>query len=75
MAIFDASQHLRQLFDVNWPNKTAKKQDLCKRLRALRPLELVSSLVSALGDGKGDAIADLHQSFNGIQMDTFVGVA
>jgi hypothetical protein len=75
MTIIDASQHLRQLFDENWLNKTAKQQGFCKRLRDIRPLELVSSLVSALGDGKVVAIADLHRSFNGIHMDTYAGVA
>jgi hypothetical protein len=75
MTIIDASQHLRQLFDENWLNKTAKQQGFCKRLRDIRPLELVSSQVSALGDGKVDAIADLHRSFNGIHMDTRAGVA
>jgi hypothetical protein len=67
MTIIDTSQHLRQLFDENWLNKTAKQQDFCQLLRDIRPLELVSSLVSALGDGKLDAIADLYRSINGIQ--------
>jgi hypothetical protein len=75
MTIIDTSQHLRQLFDENWLNKAAKQQGFCKRLRDIRPLELVSSLISALGDGKVDAIADLHRSFNGIHMDTSSGVA
>jgi hypothetical protein len=75
MTIIDASQHLRQLFDENWLNKTAKQQDFCQRLRDIRSLELVSSLVSALGAGKIDTIADLHRSFNGIHMDTHAGVA
>ncbi|WP_220733573.1 hypothetical protein [Shewanella morhuae] len=70
MTIIDTSQHLRQLFDENWLNKAAKQQGFYKRLRDIRPLKLVSSLVSALGDGKVDAIADLHRSFNGIHMDT-----
>jgi hypothetical protein len=47
----------------------------CQRLRDTSPLELVSSLVSALGDGKVDAIADLHRRFNGIHLDTRAGVA
>jgi hypothetical protein len=47
MTIIDASQHLRQLFNENWLNKTAKQQGFCQRLRDIRPLELVSSLVSA----------------------------
>jgi hypothetical protein len=75
MTIIDAIQHLRQLFDENWSNKTAKQQGFCKRLRDIRPLELVSSLVSALGDGQVDAIADLQRSFNGIHIDTRAGVA
>jgi hypothetical protein len=75
MTIIDASQHLRQLFDENWLNKTAKQQGFCKRLRDIRLLELASSLVSALGDGKVDAIADLYRRFNGIHMDTRAGVA
>jgi len=36
---------------------------------------LVSDQVSPLGDGKINAIADQHRSFNGIQMDTRAGVA
>jgi len=75
MTIIDASQHLRQLFDKNGLNKTAKQQGFCKRLRDIRPLALVSSLVAALGDGKVDAIADLHRSVNGIYMDTRAGGA
>jgi hypothetical protein len=76
VTIIDASQHLRQLFNENWLNKTAKQQGFCQRLRDIRPLEHVSSLVSALGGyGKVDAIADLHRSFNGIHMDTSAGVA
>jgi hypothetical protein len=65
MTIIVASQHLRQLFDQNWLNKTAKQQGFGKRLRDIRPLELVSSLVSAPGDGKVDAIADWHRRVNG----------
>ncbi|MDO6776597.1 hypothetical protein Q4591_14670 [Shewanella sp. 3_MG-2023] len=55
-------------------NKTAKQQGFCKRLRDIHPLELVFSLVSALGDGKVNAIADLHRNFHGIHMDTSAGV-
>lgn len=58
----------------NWL-KTAKHHGFCKRFRDVRPLELVSSLVSALGDSKINSIADLHRAFNGIHMDTSCGVA
>jgi hypothetical protein len=74
MTIIDASQHLRQLFDKNGLNKTAKQQGFCQRLRDIRPLELVSGLVSALDDGKVDAIEDLQRSVNGIHIDTRAGV-
>lgn len=49
----------------------------CEQLRDIRPLKLVTSLVSAFGDGKVevDAIADLHRTFNGFHMDPNAGVA
>ena len=75
MTIITATQSLTQLFNEAWLNKTAKQHGFCKRLRNIRPLELVASLVSALGDGSVDAIADLHRVFNGIHMDSAAAVA
>ena len=75
MTIITATKPLTQLFDETWLNKTAKQHGFCKRLRDIRPLELVSSLVKGLGDGQVDAIADLHRAFNGIHMDSAAGVA
>ncbi len=75
MTIITETQQLTQLFDEAWLNKTANEHGFCKRLRDIRPLELVASLISALGDSKVDAIADLHRTFNGIHMDSSAGVA
>ncbi len=75
MSIINPIQHLTQLFDEAWLNKVAKQHKFCKRLRDIQPLALVSSLVKAFGDGKVDAIADLHRAFNGIQMDPATSVA
>ncbi|GAA4888082.1 hypothetical protein [Ferrimonas pelagia] len=75
MPIITATKPLIQLFNEAWLNKTAKQQGLCKRLRDIRPLELVSSLVSAFGDENVDAIADLHRAFNGIHMNSDLNVA
>ncbi|MCF1437987.1 MAG: IS4 family transposase, partial [Shewanella sp.] len=75
MTIISATKPLTQLFDETWLNNTAKQHGFCKRLRDIRPLELVSSLVAAFGDGKVDAIADLHRTFNGIHMDPDASVA
>lgn len=67
MAIITATDKLKQLFDETYLNKTAKTSGFCKRLREIQPLRLVTSMVSALGDGKTDSIAELHRSFNGIR--------
>lgn len=75
MSIITATQQLTQLFDETWLNEKARQTGFCTRLRDIRPLKLIASLVSAFGDGKIDAIADLHRTFNGIHMDTSAGVA
>lgn len=69
------SESLSQLFNQNYLNHTAKTQGFCHRLRAIQPLPLLTSLVSAMGDGTVKSIATLHRTFNGIAMDTHLTVA
>ncbi|MCE9685672.1 IS4 family transposase [Shewanella sp. AS16] len=69
------SERLSQLFSENYLNKTAREQGFCRRLRAIQPLPLLTSLVSAMGDASVDSIATLHRTFNGIGMDTTLNVA
>nr|WP_283106405.1 IS4 family transposase [Shewanella submarina] len=63
------------MFNENYLNHTAKTQGFCHRLRAIQPLPLLTSLVSAMGDGSVKSIATLHRTFNGIAMDTNLTVA
>lgn len=70
MTIIQATEKLKQLFNENWMADLARKTKLCERQRDLRPLELTSSLLACLGDGKVDAIADLHRGYNSMQMGT-----
>lgn len=69
------SERLRQLFNESYLNNTAKELGFCRRLRAIQPLPLLTSLVSAMGEASVDSIATLHRSFNGIGMDATLNVA
>lgn len=75
MDIITASDKLKQLFSETWLNKTAKQQGFCKRLRDILPLRFVASLVASLGDGKTEAIAEIHRCFNGMHSLPSEGVA
>ncbi|RJG36034.1 IS4 family transposase [Motilimonas pumila] len=75
MDIITASDKLKQLFSESWLNKVARQQGFIQRLRDILPLRLVASLVASMGDGKTDAIAEIHRCFNGMHSLPTDGVA
>ncbi|MGL5661800.1 MAG: IS4 family transposase, partial [Aeromonas sp.] len=70
MTIIHANDYLNQLLAPAELERIARLCKFCLRLRAITPSMLVTSLLHALGGGKVDAIASLHQHFNGLQLAT-----
>ncbi|MGL6049251.1 MAG: IS4 family transposase [Aeromonas salmonicida] len=68
MNIINANHYLNQLLAPTEIERIARRCKFCLRLRAITPSILVTSLLRAFGGGKVDAIACLHQHFNGLQL-------
>ena len=68
MTIIDTNHYLNQLLAPAELERIARLCKFCLRLRAITPWMLVTSLLRAFGGDKVDAIANLHQHFNGLQL-------
>ena len=66
MTIISLQKQFMQFFSADSLQKTAKNVGFVQRCRAIQPLQMVLSLVSALSKGNCTAIADLHRQFNGL---------
>ncbi|SHO58976.1 Transposase DDE domain protein [Vibrio quintilis] len=66
MTIITLKQQLSQIFSPDFILRTAKQVGFTRRERAIQPVALVLSLISALSKGNCHAIADLHRQFNGM---------
>lgn len=68
MTIISLKKQLTQFLNTNFLNKTAKNTQLSKRIRSIKPFELVTSLISSLSKGNCSSIADFHRQFNGMEL-------
>ena len=68
MTIISLKKQLTQFLNADFLNKTAKNTQFVKRVRSIRPFELVTSLVSSLSKGNCHSISDFHRQFNGMQL-------
>jgi len=55
---------LTRIFEGNILNQLARKSRFLQRERKVEPCKLILSMISALGSGKVDTLADLHRSYN-----------
>ncbi|WP_262947591.1 IS4 family transposase [Xenorhabdus indica] len=70
MTIIAIKHQLMQLFSDVSLNKIAFGCGFTQRVRNIEPRTLILSLISALSTGKINAIAQLHQKYNGLCPDT-----
>ena len=68
MTILYLKKQLTQFLNSDHLNKTAKNIQFSKRIRSIKPFELVTSLISSLSKGNCHSITDFHRRFNGLQL-------
>ncbi len=66
--IISLKKQITQLFNPVILNQQAKACGFIQRVRAVKPTQLLASLVNAMSLGHTHSIADLHRQFNGIQL-------
>lgn len=68
MTIIDTNHYLEQLLSPTNLDRIARDCQFCLRKRTITPLMLVTALLRGLGCDKVNAIAGLHEHFNGLQL-------
>ncbi|MNQ83523.1 Transposase DDE domain protein [compost metagenome] len=68
MTIIDTNHYLEQLLSPANLDRIARDCQFCLRKRTITPLMLVTALLRGLGCDKVNAIAGLHEHFNGLQL-------
>lgn len=58
------TQQMTRVFQGNVLNQIARKSRFLQRERKLDPFMLMLSMISSLGSGKVETLADLHRSYN-----------
>lgn len=58
------TQQMTRVFQGNVLNQLARKSRFLQRERKLDPFMLMLSMISSLGSGKVETLADLHRSYN-----------
>lgn len=58
------TRQLTRIFEGNILNQLARKCRFLQRERKVEPYKLMLSMISALGSGKVESLADLHRSYN-----------
>ena len=74
MSIISVKQQITNFFIPSALNEQAKSIGFMKRIRAIKPLELITSLVAALSKSNVSSINEIVRQFNGMRLseDEFV---
>lgn len=68
MTIINLKHQLTQFLNAGTLNQQAKSCQFMQRIRGIKPLQLVTSLVAAFSQGNTSSIAELLRQFNGMQL-------
>ena len=74
MSIISVKQQITKFFIPEVLNQQAKSIGFMKRIRAIKPLELITSIVAALSKSNVKSINEILRQFNGMRLseDEFV---
>ena len=68
MSIISVKQQITKFFIPEILNQQAKSTGFMKRIRAIKPLELITSIVAALSKSNVKSINEILRQFNGMRL-------